>query len=45
MGKDIRKGCSRVNVMEICTHTWKHKMRPVETVPGMSIRMTKENDE
>jgi hypothetical protein len=37
VGKDKRKGCKRVNMLEIlCTYVFKksREMRPVETVPG-----------
>jgi hypothetical protein len=41
-GKNIRKQCSRVHVVEIlCTHVCKWKMRPVETIPGMGGREDK----
>jgi hypothetical protein len=48
-GESIRKGSRRVNVVEIpCTHVWKWKMRPVETIPGMGVggreEKIKEND-
>jgi hypothetical protein len=35
-GGDIRKGCKRMNMVEIfCTMCINGKMRPVETIPGM----------
>jgi hypothetical protein len=35
-GENIRKGCRRVNVVEIlCAHVENGKMRPDETIPGM----------
>jgi hypothetical protein len=35
-GKDVEKGCRRVSIVQIlCTHVWKQKMRPVETIPRM----------
>jgi hypothetical protein len=39
MGEDLRKGCRKVNIMEILrTRIWKWKeKRPVETIPGMGI--------
>jgi hypothetical protein len=40
-GKDIRKGCRRVNMVEYYALMFAYgKMRPVETVPGMG----EEND-
>jgi hypothetical protein len=41
-GVDIRKGCKRVNSVEIlCKHVGKWKMTPVETTPGMGHRGVK----
>jgi hypothetical protein len=35
-GKDVEKGCRRVNIVQILfTHVCKWKMTPVETIPGM----------
>jgi hypothetical protein len=34
--KDVRKGCRRVNMVEIiCNHMKMEQTRPVETIPGM----------
>jgi hypothetical protein len=44
-GERCRERCGRVNMVQIlCTHVYKRKMRPVETVPGMEGRGIKEND-
>jgi hypothetical protein len=44
-GEDIRKGCRRVNIVEILIHMHVNgKMRPVETIQGMRGREIKEND-
>jgi hypothetical protein len=43
-GEDKRKGCRRVNMVEIlCIHVCKGKMRPVETIPGMGGEGIKKN--
>jgi hypothetical protein len=43
-GKDIRKGCRRVNVVEYYALMYENgKMRPVETIPGMGGGI-REND-
>jgi hypothetical protein len=35
-GKDVRKGCRRLNMVEIlCTHIWKRKNKTFESIPGM----------
>jgi hypothetical protein len=45
-GEDIRKGCGRVNMVEIFILMYVNgKMRPVETIPGMGGERIKENDE
>jgi hypothetical protein len=35
VGEDIRKGCGRVNMVEICTQYENGKMRSVETIARM----------
>jgi hypothetical protein len=36
-GKDVRKGCKRVNTCKYCVHMYVNgKVRHVETIPGMS---------
>jgi hypothetical protein len=43
--EDIKKGCRRVNMVEIlCTYICKWKMRLVETLPGMGGGEIQEND-
>jgi hypothetical protein len=37
MGEDIRKGCRRVNVLEIFLMYENGTMRPVETIPGVGM--------
>jgi hypothetical protein len=38
-GKDIRKGCKRVNMLEIHALTYENgKMRTTETISGMGFR-------
>jgi hypothetical protein len=45
-GEDIRKGCRRVNAMEILSIFMYEngKSRPVETIPGMGEGSINEND-
>jgi hypothetical protein len=44
-GEDTRKGCRRVNMVEIlCTHISKWKMKPAETILGMEGVWIEEKD-
>jgi hypothetical protein len=44
LGEDIRKGCSKMNMVEILfKHTCNWKIRPVP-IPGMGRGEIKEND-
>jgi hypothetical protein len=32
--EEVGKGCGKVNIVQIlCTHVWKWKMIPIETIP------------
>jgi hypothetical protein len=45
-GKDIRKGCGRVNMVEMFCHMYENgKMRPTETILRTGKGGIKENDD